>query len=364
MSEKTLNDLAEILGGEVLGDGNIPIRGVAGIREAGPGDLTFLAHERYETYLEQTKGSAVLIERPRPGLPLSQLVHPNPYLAYLKALAIYRPAAPRPTPGIHPSATVAQDAHVGHEVTLGPGVVIESGAHVGDRSVLIANVYIGRETRIGNDVVLHPGVVVHEECRVGDRTTIHSGTVIGADGFGYVRDGRTYHKVPQVGNVEIGEDVEIGSNVCVDRAVTGTTVVGTGTKIDNLVQVGHNVRIGENAIIIAQVGISGSTEVGDGVTLAGQAGIGGHLKIGENAIIGAQSGVTKSVPPNTQVSGYPAQPHSLARRIQVLTHRLPQMVKMLKQMDQRLHAIEAEFTETELATENWPKDSLNIKRRG
>jgi UDP-3-O-[3-hydroxymyristoyl] glucosamine N-acyltransferase len=241
---------------------------------------------------------------------------------------------------VHPTAVIAPDARLGREVSIGPHVVVESGAEIGDEAVLMANAYVGPGARLGRESWLYPNVVVREECVLGERVVVHPGTVIGADGFGYVKDGGTYHKVPQVGTVVIGDDVEIGANACVDRATTGTTTVGSGTKIDNLVQIAHNVTLGENVIVVAQVGISGSTRVERGATLAGQAGIVGHITIGEGAMVGSQAGVTKSVPPHTQVSGYPAQPHALARRIHALTMRLPQLVERLQDLEKRLRALE------------------------
>jgi UDP-3-O-[3-hydroxymyristoyl] glucosamine N-acyltransferase len=342
MTTRTLGDLARELGGEVVGDESLTIHGVAGIREARPGDLTFLANPRYETYLSETAAAAVLVSEARPGLSAAQVVHPNPYLAFLKAVKLFRQERPRPEPGIHATAVIAPGARLGEGVSIGPHVVIEEEAVIGDGAVLMANAYVGQGSRLGRETWLYPNVTVREECVLGERVVVHPGTVIGADGFGYVKDAGTYHKVPQVGTVIIGDDVEIGANTCIDRATTGSTVVGSGTKIDNLVQVGHNVFLGEHVIVVAQVGISGSTRVERGATLAGQAGIVGHIVIGEGAVVGSQAGVTKSVPPHTQVSGYPAQPHSLARRIHALTMRLPQLVERLQFIEKRLRALEEE----------------------
>jgi len=288
MKKRTLGDLARELGGKVIGDDSIPISGVAGILEAGPVELTFLASARYEPHLKETRAAAILIGEARPGLTIPQLIHENPYFAYLKAVHLFRPGPPRPAAGVHPTAAVDATAVLGEGVHIGPNVVIEEGAEIADGAVLLAGAYVGHGARVGRDTLLNPNVVIRYECTLGERVVIHSGTVIGADGFGYVRDQGIYHKVPQVGNVAIGDDVEVGANVCIDRATTGSTVVGSGTKIDNLVQIGHNVRIGENVVIIAQVGVSGSTEIGSGATLAGQAGVGGHIKVGANAVVGAK----------------------------------------------------------------------------
>src|SRR5262249_15742442 len=295
MNPRRIADLAHELGAKLIGDPELEITGVAGIREARPGDLTFLANPRYETYLTDTRASAVLIGEAKPGAALTQLVHPHPYLAFLKAVKIFRKERPRPEPGVHATAVIYPGAEIGERVSLGPHVVVDEGAVVGDDCVVMAGSYVGRRARLGKETFLYPRVVVSDDCILGERVTIHPGTVIGADGFGYVRDGDVHHKVPQVGTVLIGDDVEIGANACIDRATTGTTVIGAGTKIDNLVQVGHNVEMEDNVIVVAQVGISGSTRIRRGATLAGQAGIAGHIEIGEGSVVASQAGVTKSV---------------------------------------------------------------------
>jgi UDP-3-O-[3-hydroxymyristoyl] glucosamine N-acyltransferase len=284
----------------------------------------------------------VLLAAARPGATVAQIVHPSPYLAYLKAVKLFRGERPRPPSGVHPTAVIDPGAKLGAEVSVGPNVVVEAGASIGDRTVLMANVYVGHDSAIGADCWLYPNVTVREECTLGDRVLVHPGAVLGADGFGYVREGAVYQKVPQVGIVQIGDDVEIGANTCIDRATTGATVIGSGSKIDNLVQVGHNVVLHENVIVVAQVGVSGSTEVGRNATIAGQAGIGGHLQIGEGAVIAGQAGVSKSVPARTQVSGYPAQPHAIAKRIHALTMRLPQLWERLQRLEERTRVLEEE----------------------
>jgi UDP-3-O-[3-hydroxymyristoyl] glucosamine N-acyltransferase len=221
-------------------------------------------------------------------------------------------------------------------------VVVSKGCVVGRDTILGAGSVLMPEAKVGERCLLYPQVVVREDCEIGDRVILHPGVVVGSDGFGFAFDHGRYHKVPQVGSVVIGDDVEIGANACIDRATTGTTTIGTGSKIDNLVQIGHNVELGENVIVVAQVGISGSTRVRRGATLAGQAGIVGHIEIGEYAVVGSQAGVTKSVPAHTQVSGYPAQPHATARRIHALTMRLPLLVDRLARLEQRLAALEEE----------------------
>lgn len=333
-----------MLGGEVVGDGSVCISGVAGIREAGPGDVTFLANSRYEAYLLETRAAAVICSREprRAAVPLLQV--DNPYLAFQKIVRVFRPDPFRPEPGIHPSAIVAPDAQIGAEVSIGAHCVVERGARIGDRSVLMARCYLGVAASVGEDTTLHPNVVVREECVIGDRCILHPGVVIGSDGFGFAFDAGRYHKVPQVGNVVVGDDVEIGANTTVDRATTDSTRIGNGSKIDNLVQIGHNVVIGEHCIVVAQVGISGSTQLEDYVTVGGQAGLVGHIKIGRGAMVGAQSGVTKSIPSEGVVFGYPAISLSLFKRINAFIQRLPQLFQRTKQLEQRVAALEHDLS--------------------
>ncbi|MGH7724584.1 MAG: UDP-3-O-(3-hydroxymyristoyl)glucosamine N-acyltransferase [Candidatus Eiseniibacteriota bacterium] len=341
MTTQTLAELAETLGTRLIGDPTIAISGVAGVREARPGDITFLVNPRYEAYLATTRASAVILAEPRADCALAQLVCDDPYFAFLRTVKIFRQERPRPPAGVHPTAVIGPNVKLGEGVSVGPCAVIEEGAVLGDGAVVMAHSYVGHNTQLGKDAFLYPQVVVREDCRLGDRVVVHSGTVIGADGFGYARNGDTYYKVPQVGNVVLEDDVEIGANVCVDRATTGTTRVGRGSKIDNLVQIGHNVDIAENVIVAAMSGIAGSTRVYKDVTIGAQAGINGHIEIGEGAVVAARGGVTKSVAPGVVVSGvFPARPYSIERRIQASIAKLPQLVQRLHQLEQRLAALE------------------------
>ncbi len=336
----TLDQLAAELDGEVVGDGSIVIRGVAGIREAMPGDITFIANSRYDSYLGETRASAVIISYDARESGVALLKVANPYLAFQRAVRLFRPDVYRPAVGVHPSAVIAPDAQVGEGVSIGPHCTVERGARVGDRAVMMASCYLGVNAAIGAETYLYPNVVVREECSLGDRCIVHPGTVIGSDGFGFAFDSGRYHKVPQVGNVFIGDDVEIGANVTIDRATTDATRIGSGTKIDNLVQIGHNVVVGEHCIIVAQVGISGSTRLEDYVTVAGQAGLIGHITIGRGAQIGGQSGVSKSVPPGAQVFGYPALPLMLFKRINAYLQKLPDLFRRAKALEGRVAALE------------------------
>ncbi len=340
MKTYTLAELARELGGVVIGDGDTPIRGVAGIREAQPGDITFLANSRYDGYVAQTRASAVICSRePRTAaVPLLQV--DNPYLAFQQVVKLLRPELYRPMAGVHATAVVSPAAHVGEGASIGAYCVIEAGARVGPRSVLMPGCYVGVQATIGEDTLLYPRVTVREECVIGDRCILHPGVVIGADGFGFAFDAGRYHKVPQVGNVVVGNDVEIGANTTIDRATTDATRIGDGTKIDNLVQIGHNVVTGKHCIIVAQVGISGSTELEDYVTIGGQAGVIGHVRLGRGAQVGAQSGVSKSIPPGAKVFGYPAIALSLFKRLNAYLMKLPQLFERAKALEERVEKLE------------------------
>jgi UDP-3-O-[3-hydroxymyristoyl] glucosamine N-acyltransferase len=335
----TVAEIARLVGGQVDGRGDVEITGVAGIREARPGDLTFLANRRYDRYVESTQASAIIMAERNGPIQPAVIVSSQPYLAFLRAVELFVPRERR-LPGIHPRAIVGRNVRLGQDISIGPNVVIEEDVEIGDRVTLRAGVYVGSRCSIGSDTLVYPNVTILKGTRIGERVVIHSGTVIGSDGFGFAKDGKRYQKIPQVGNVAIEDDVEIGSNVSIDRATTGVTFVGRGTKIDNLVQIAHNVVIGENSIVVAQVGISGSTELGRGVTLAGQAGLIGHLKIGDNVKVGAQAGVIKSIPPDTEVSGYPARPHKEALRLLASQQRLPRLIRQVEELEERLAALE------------------------
>jgi len=337
---RTLAELAELLGGTVVGDGATVIHGVAGIREAQPGDVTFLANARYDSHLFETRAAAVICSRePRDTLvPLLQV--DNPYLAFQRVVRVFRPDPYRPPPGVHPSAIVAPDAEIGEGATVGPYCIVERGARIGPRTVLLGRCYIGIGSTIGEDGVLYPQVTVREECHIGHRCILHPGVVVGSDGFGFAFDEGRYHKVPQVGNVILGDDVEVGANTAIDRATTDSTRVGDGTKIDNLVQIGHNVQIGRHCIIVAQVGISGSTVLEDYVTVGGQAGLIGHIVVGRRATVAARSGVTKSVPEEGVVSGFPAVPHTVFKRLTAFLQKLPDLFQRTKDLERRVSVIE------------------------
>lgn len=348
MPSYRLSDIARDIGGTLEGADDPLITGVSGIREAEPGQLSFLAHPRYAAYVSITRAAALIVGRDglpggiEAGGPLLVRVD-SPYHGFLKALKLFGGDRPELTPGIHPSAVVGEGVVLGHNVSLGAHVVVEAGAHLGDRVAVMPGTYVGAASVIGDDTVLWPNVVVRERCRLGRRVIVHSGTVIGSDGFGYVRDGSTQLKVPQVGTVEIGDDVEIGANVTIDRATTGVTQIGDGVKIDNLVQVAHNVTLGAHTVICAQVGISGSAQIGSEVMIGGQAGVIGHIQVGDRVTVAGKSGVTKSVASDTRVSGYPASDHEQALRVQAHARRLPDLVREVRDLKSRLEALEREL---------------------
>jgi UDP-3-O-[3-hydroxymyristoyl] glucosamine N-acyltransferase len=306
----TLHEVAKLLGASLEeGTPDLEISGVASLMEARPGDLTFFGNPRYLVQLRVSAASAAIVP-----LDCQEQVAPvllrveNPSLAFATVVASFAPAEIVPAAGIHPSAIVSPDARLGEGISIGALVVIEAGAVIGDGSILHSGCVIGHEVRLGSHCLLHANVTIRERCVLGDRVILQPGAVIGSCGFGYeLQEGR-HQKIPQTGIVEIGDDVEIGANTTIDRARFGRTVIGAGTKIDNLVQIAHNVQVGSNTIICSQVGIAGSTRVGSFVTLAGQVGLAGHLHIGDGAVIGAQSGLSKNVPSGSMVIGAPAKP--------------------------------------------------------
>jgi UDP-3-O-[3-hydroxymyristoyl] glucosamine N-acyltransferase len=337
----TAAEIAALVDGRVDGDGDVGIDGIAGLPEAESSDLSFLANPRYAALVAASKAGAVLVDNDWQGghaCTLIRVAHVD--AAFGQIAALLGPPPVPDVPGVHPTAVVADDAVLGETVTVGPYCVVESGAWIGARSVLVAHCYIGHEARIGADARLYPFVTVRERVRLGERVIVHGGAVLGSDGFGYASVRGEWLKIPQVGTVEIGDDVEIGANVTVDRARFGKTVIARGSKIDNLVQIAHNVRVGECTAMAAQVGISGSTRIGRHVQLGGQAGLAGHLTVGDEAIVGAQAGVTKDVPPATFVSGYPAMDHRRATRLQAHVARLPELRKKLAELERRLANLE------------------------
>jgi UDP-3-O-[3-hydroxymyristoyl] glucosamine N-acyltransferase len=333
--EKTLGEIASLVSGELIGDGSVKIQGIAGIEEAKTGDLTFLSNPAYRVYLEKTSASAVIVGKEIERLKIPFIRHQNPYYAFCKALEIFATKKDFPE-GIHKSVILGKDVEIGKGVHIGPYVIIGNRVQIENRVTILAGCFVGEDSVLGEECFLHPRVTIQEQSLIGKRVILHPGVVIGSDGFGFAKEGGVYHKIPQVGRVVLEDDVEIGANTTIDRATLGETRVYKGTKIDNLVQIGHNVVIGENTALAAQVGISGSTKVGKNVVMGGQVGLAGHLKIGDNVMLGAQAGATKSIPSNTIVSGYPAREHSKAKKIEACITLLPLYVKKIRELEKKI----------------------------
>jgi UDP-3-O-[3-hydroxymyristoyl] glucosamine N-acyltransferase len=334
-----LDELASRLEATLIGGGEGTVTAVQPLDRAGPEDLSFLHNPKYVDQARESGAGAILV-RDADVLPgRTVLVCDEPYLALARALELLHPAAAA-QPGVHPAAVVAEDADLGTEVSIGPCAVVGPGSRIGDRSVIGAGSVLGRGVVIGRECLLHPRVVVEDGCTIGDRCILHAGVVIGSDGYGFATVGGVHHKVPQVGIVVLEDDVELGANVCVDRATLGETRVGRGTKVDNLVQIAHNVQVGEGCLLVAQVGVSGSTRLGHHVVMAGQSGAAGHLKIGDRAIIGAQSGVFKDVPDGGFVSGTPARPQREWMRANAGLMRLELLRERLGRVEGALRRIE------------------------
>lgn len=343
---KTLAEIAAIVGGTVRGDENTVIRSVASFEEAREGEITFVTDKKYLKKIGECRASALIVSDPTAGSDekaINLVIVRNPMLAFARLMNVFKPTA-MPEAGVSPAASIHPGAVIGKGISVQPFVVIEEGAAIGDGAVLYAGACVGRGAQIGAGTILYQGVVVREGCIVGERVIIHCNSVIGSDGFGYTQDAGRYVKIPQTGIVRIEDDVEIGACVTIDRATLGETVIGRGTKIDNLVQIAHNVRIGSDTVIVAQVGIAGSTSVGSRVQIGGQVGVAGHIEIGDDVMIGAQSGITGDVAPKKVVSGYPAIPHTEWLRAAASFEKLPEMRKKLSELEKRLSGLEADKT--------------------
>lgn len=343
MTAYSVAELAARVQGQVKGDGSLLISRVAGVRDAETGDLTFIANRKYAEDAKATKATAIVVPDDYAESVTAACIHvKDPDAAFAELALLFAPPAPSYAPGIHPSAVIASDAVVAPDAHIGPYAVIGAGALIGAGTVLVAHVFVGDGARIGAQVRLYSHVSVRDGVCLGDRVIVHSGAVIGSDGFGYTlgADGHRT-KIAQIGIVEVGDDVEIGANVTIDRARFGRTRIGNRVKIDNLVHIAHNVVIHDDVVIIAQVGISGSVEVGANAILAGQVGIAGHLKIGARSVVGARAGVTKDVPPGIFVSDYPAMPHRKAAEQHANVARLPQLKQKVADLEARIKQLES-----------------------
>jgi len=337
--EKSVSEIARILNGTVIGDGRLTIRDVKGIDEAGEGDLTFIANPKYRKHLEDTGASAVLVSPDVKQSRKTLIVVGDPYASMARVLSVFYPPD-REVAGISPLAFVEKDAFVSEDAVVYPYVYVGRGARVESRVVLHPGVVIGAGAVVGEESILYPNVTVYCRCRVGKRVILHAGVVVGSDGFGYADPGRENIKVPQVGIVQIDDDVEVGANSTIDRGTLGRTWIQRGAKIDNLVQVAHNVVVGENSVIVSQVGISGSTKLGKSVVVGGQAGLVGHITVGDRVMIAARSGVTKDVAPNSVIAGAPGTSHSRWLKIQGAVARLPEMRSAVKGMLKKIEELE------------------------
>lgn len=336
----TVAEIAALVGGRVVGEASTPITGLSGIREAGKGDLTFVSDSRYERHLCDTKAAAVLVRTDISECPRPLIQVEDPYAAFCFIAQHFRPEDPPMQRGIHPSAVIGRNVEIGRDVSIGAHVFVGDHTTLGDESVVYPNVYIGANCRIGARTLIYPNVSIRERVEIGARCILHSGAVIGSDGFGFVfKDGR-HEKIAQTGIVVLGDDVEVGANAAIDRATFGKTVIGDGTKIDNLVQIGHNTVIGKHCILCGKVGISGSVVIGDYVTVAAAAGIAGHVEIGERSVVAGFSGVTKSIPPGSVVSGFPAVDHTMEKRLKASIRRLPDALRAIRTLEKRIAELE------------------------
>jgi UDP-3-O-[3-hydroxymyristoyl] glucosamine N-acyltransferase len=341
---RAVRDLAAHVGGEVVGDPDRLISSVSGLAEAGPNELSFLGNARYRRELDATHAGAVLVSEvlpPREGTSWIRVA--QPHLAFARISQLFHPFA-RPPPGVSPRAQVHPSAKVHPSASVLGLATVEAGASIGAGTVLYPGAYVGEGAQVGEGCLLFPNVVVRERCRVGNRVILQPGCVVGSDGFGFAFDaqGPSHVKVPQAGIVRIEDDVELGANTCIDRATFGETVVGRGAKLDNLVQIAHNVKVGPLAILCAQVGVSGSTEIGQGTVLAGQVGVVGHLKLGNRVTVGAQSGVSRDLEDGETVSGSPAIPHREWLRAMAALKQLPELVQEVRSLKKRIAELEEE----------------------
>lgn len=331
----TLAELAALIGGELIGDGAVDVNGVSPVEPVEhikPGHITLAENEQYFLKAQTSNASAIVVSFDAPAATKPLIRVKKTTLALAKLLAIFYPIA-RPLGGVHPSAFVGADVTLGAGVHIGPNAVVKDGSSIGDRTVVDAGAVIGERVRVGADCFIHSHATLYRDIDLGNRVVVHSGTVIGSDGFGYAQEGTARVKIPQVGTVVIEDDVEIGANVAIDRSTLGATVIKRGTKIDNLVQIAHNVVIGQHSVVCGLVGISGSVTIGDNVTLAGQVGLADHVNVGPNATIGAQSGVTKDLEGGHYYLGSPAVPIGQASRQYAVIANLPELSRRIRELE-------------------------------
>jgi UDP-3-O-[3-hydroxymyristoyl] glucosamine N-acyltransferase len=334
----TIADIAGHVRGEPTGDSSIPITGLSSADRVRPGELTFAENEKYFLVADKSPAAAIIVPQRFVSASKVLIRVSDVRVAVAQVLPLFYPLDP-PPPGIHSSAVIHESAQIDSTAHIGPNCVIGARARIGSKTVLLGGNHLGAECHVGDEVWLHPQVVLYPRTRVGNRVAIHAGTVIGSDGYGYVFDQARHRKVLQIGNVVIEDDVEIGANAAIDRAAFGSTIIGAGTKIDNLVHVAHNVIMGKHCLVMGQVGFAGSTELGDYCVIASQSGIAGHLKLGRQSTVGAKSGVMRDVPDGETVLGIPAAPHKQAKRQWVSVQQLPEMMRRLRDLEEQMREL-------------------------
>ena len=334
-----LKEIAEALNGQLHGPADLEITGPGKIDEAKNGQITFLANPKYQKYNATTRASAIVIDKKIPDLKLPYILVGNAYLAFMQILRLFTPELHEYFSGISEQAVVDQTAKIHPSAKIAPLAYIGPNVQIGKNTVIYPGVVILKNVRIGEDCILYPNVSVREDCVIGNRVILHNGVVVGSDGFGFAPFNGRYHKIPQIGNVIIEDDVEIGANSTIDRATTGSTIIHQGCKFDNLVQIAHNVKVGQNTAIAAQSGIAGSAEVGENVTIAGQVGIVGHIKVHDQVIVAAKSGVSKDVPQGQIVFGIPAMEINKKKRIEASMRHLPDLMKRIRELEKELNAL-------------------------
>jgi UDP-3-O-[3-hydroxymyristoyl] glucosamine N-acyltransferase len=335
-----LSEIAKYLQGEMITDSDVEITGLAKIESAKPGQMTFLANRKYARYLNETKASAVIVLKSQQFVKLPHIKVDDPYLAFLRVLKLLHPSDIPKFSGIHTTAVISDSAVIGDQVSIGAYVYLGEKVRIGNNTIIFPNCTLLDNVVIGANSIIYPNVSIRENCQLGNNVIIHNGAVIGSDGFGFAPVDDTYEKIPQIGRVVVGDDVEIGANTTVDRATMGETIIKKGCKIDNLVQIAHNVIIEENTVIAAQSGISGSTKIGRHVTMAGQVGIVGHVSIGDNAVLAAQTGVSKDIPAGEVWFGSPALPIMKQKKIEVCLRHLPELTKKIHQLEKSIIELE------------------------
>ena len=337
----SLKEIAALCDGTVVGDPEIRVHRVAPIREAQPGDITFIHNEKYVPYAKDTAASAIIVSPELSKLKRNLIVAKNPSLAFARAVGALMEEPPRRSVGVHPTAVVSPRATVGDNVAIGPYVIVEDGACIGNGVTLLAHCYVGPEVVIGDETVCHANTTLYRRVRIGKRCAIHANVSIGSSGFGWAPNGQTYERIPQVGTTIVGDDVSIGAGSVINRGALGDTTIGNGTKLDSLVMISHNVVIGENCLFVSQVGVSGTVRIGNHVTFGGQVGVAGHLEVGDNVQVAAQSGVSRSLPANGVYFGSPARPIGHAKRTVAALQKLPELRDEIRNVQKRMSEITA-----------------------